>query len=143
MKPLRHFEEYIEEGIVKRQNPDFPRAVSLAKDAGKSYLFLNKIVKEFLINNENANTIVKLAYDILMDLIRAKMLEKGYNTSGQGAHESEVSYLRELRFNENDIQFCDQLRYFRNGIMYYGKILEKEYAEKVWIFLNKIYPKLK
>ena len=37
----------------------------------------------------------------------------------------------------------DEVRYNRNGIKYYGTTLDKEYAEKVFAFLNKVYPKLK
>ena len=77
-----------------------------------------------------------------MGIIRAKMLLKGYNASGFGAHEAEVSYLRNLDFKETDVQFLDQIRFFRNGMLYYGTILEEEYAEKVLSFLRKIYPKL-
>jgi len=36
----------------------------------------------------------------------------------------------------------NQLRYFRNGIKYYGKVLDKEYAEQIVSFLNRIYPEL-
>ena len=71
------------------------------------------------------------------------MLFEGYNAAGFGAHEAEVSYLRKLGFSEKDIQFADQLRYFRNGILYYGTTLDKEYAEKIIEFTKKIYPKLK
>ena len=78
-----------------------------------------------------------------MELTRAKMLLEGYNASGYGAHEAEVSYLRVLEFSENDVQFADQMRFFRNGMLYYGTILDKEYAEKVLEFTNKTYHKLK
>ena len=78
-----------------------------------------------------------------MELIRAKMLLEGYNASGFGAHEAEVSYLRVLGFNENDVQFADQLRFFRNGMLYYGTILDKEYAEKVVAFTKGAYAKLR
>ena len=54
-----------------------------------------------------------------MEIIRAKMLLRGYNASGYGAHEAEVSYLRNLDFNETDVQFLDQMRYFRNGMLYF------------------------
>ena len=78
-----------------------------------------------------------------MELIRAKLLLEGYNASGHGAHEAEVSYMRVLRFNENDVQFANQLRFFRNGMIYYGTILDTEYAEKVIEFTKRIYLKLK
>jgi HEPN domain-containing protein len=35
------------------------------------------------------------------------------------------------------------LRYYRNGIKYYGTILNKEYAEKVLKFMEKMYTLLK
>ena len=78
-----------------------------------------------------------------MELARAKMLLEGYNSSGFGAHEAEVSYMRILGFNENDVQFANQLRFFRNGMIYYGTILDTEYAEKVIEFTKRIYLKLK
>jgi len=67
----------------------------------------------------------------------------GYSASGQGAHEAEVSYLRELGFSEKDVQFADQLRYFRNGILYYGTSIDKEYADKVLEFTKTVHSKLK
>jgi len=142
MKPIRAFNEFIKEGIVKVQQPDISRANFLIKESEKAYSYLQDLIKKMSINNEGANSIIKLSYDTLMEIIRAKMLLKGFNASGFNAHESEVAYLRELNFSEVEVQFADQLRYFRNGIMYYGKILDKEYAEKVVEFLNQIYPKL-
>ncbi|MEK6842700.1 MAG: hypothetical protein AABX84_02695, partial [Nanoarchaeota archaeon] len=58
-------------------------------------------------------------------------------------HEAEISYLKKLGFPDSEISFLNELRYFRNSITYYGKILDKEYAEKVYVFLNKIIAKLK
>jgi hypothetical protein len=128
---------------VKLQSPDLSRASFLLKETERSYEFVKIIVKKIGINDENANDVIKLCYDAIMELIRADMLVKGYNATGQGAHEAEVSYLRILGFKESEIQFADQLRYFRNGITYYGKILDKEYAENVISFMDKVYPELK
>jgi hypothetical protein len=47
------------------------------------------------------------------------------------------------KFDENDVQFADQTRFFRNGMLYYGTIIDMVYAEKVIEFLRKIYSKLK
>lgn len=71
------------------------------------------------------------------------MLLDGYNASGKGAHEAEVSYLRILKFKETEIQFFDKLRFFRNGMVYYGTSLDKEYAEKVIEFTHGNYKKLR
>ena len=143
MKAIKDFNDFIENGIVKRQSPDKSRAEFLIKQAEHSYLFLQDVINKIRINETNANDIMKSCYDILMELVRAKMILKGYNAAGQGAHEAEVSYLRMLDFNENDVQFADQVRFFRNGMLYYGKFIDKEYAEKALEFFNRIYPLLK
>ena len=93
--------------------------------------------------DENANYFIENSYDILIELIRAKLLIDGFSSSGKGAHEAEVSYMRKLDFNESDVGFMNDLRYFRNGILYYGRNFDKEYGKKVLDFLKKIRPKLK
>ncbi len=138
MKTPRKFNEYVEDKIVRKQSPDSSRANSLLKEAKNSYDYLMEIKKKIGITDKNANNIIKDSYDIIMEIIRAKMLEKGFNSSGRGAHEAEVAYLRELGFSETKVLFCNQLRYFRNGMLYYGKSFDKEYAEKVLNFLEEI-----
>ena len=143
MRPIKDFEEYVEAQIVKEQSPDKSRANSLKKESEQAEIFLRKIMETIGISDDNANTVIKITYDIIMAKIRAEMILKGYNSQGQGAHEAEVAYLRKLKFGEKDIQFCDQLRYFRNGIMYYGKSFDEEYAKKTIDFLQKFKQKIK
>ncbi len=143
MKPVKYFSEFVESGIVKKQFRDKSRASFLAKEAEQNYLYLNELIKKMGINNINANDYIKKCYDILMELVRAIMLNRGLNASGFGAHEAEVSYLRNLEFKEHEVQFADQMRFFRNGMLYYGTILDKEYAEKVIEFTKRNYSKLK
>lgn len=143
MRPIRQFEEFIKEGVVKKQKPDVSRANFLVQESEKSNRFLKILIKDYGFTGDNANSIIRICYDIIMELVRAGMLKNGFNSSGKGAHEAEVSYMRNMRFSENDIIFADQLRYFRNGIIYYGKIMDAEYAKKVVNFLNNNYTKLK
>lgn len=143
MKAIKYFESFLSEGVVKKQVPDKSRAEFLIKESEKGYRALLESAEKIGINENNANSCIKNCYDIIMEVIRAKMLLGGYNASGYGAHEAEVAYLRKLGFKENDVQFLNQIRFFRNGMVYYGTILDKEYAEKVLNFLNKIYPRLK
>lgn len=143
MKPLKSFGDFLKEGIAKKQAVDFSRANFLIDEAEKSFDSVKEMAEKLSITDRNANSIVKLCYDVIMELVRAKMLTKGLSASGQGAHEAEVSYFREMGFSEVDVQFLDQLRYFRNSITYYGKILDSEYATKVFNFLERIYPKIK
>ena len=143
MNPLDEFENYLKKKVVKKQSPDNLRAEDLFKETEKSYESLTEFVKKIKINENNANHIIKNSYDIIMELVRAQMLSQGYKSSGYGAHDAEVSYLRKLNFPDNEVEFVNQLRHFRNRITYYGKIFEKDYAVKVIAFLEKIMPKLR
>ena len=143
MKAIKTFDEFLREKIVKKQSIDRSRAEFLIKESENSYTNLLEKIQKIKISDVNANDFVKSCYDILMELIRAKMLLNGYNASGFGAHEAEVSYMRVLGFDENDVQFADQIRLFRNGMLYYGTTIDKDYAEKVIEFTKKIYKKLK
>ena len=143
MRAIRRFDEFIKENIVKKQGVDRSRAEFLVKESENSYKILLEMVEKLKLEDNNANMFVKSCYDILMELIRAKMLLEGYNASGFGAHEAEVSYMRVLGFTENDVQFADQIRFFRNGMLYYGTQLDRIYAEKVIEFTKRLYPRLK
>ncbi len=139
----KKFEEYLAEKIVKKITPDRSRAKFLIQESENSKNFLDRLLKIENLNAENANSIIKISYDILMELLRADMLLNGFNASGHHAHEAEVAYMRIMGFNENEVIFADQLRYLRNRIMYYGTLYDEEYAQKVVKFVKDIYPKLK
>ena len=139
---MREFEDYLKEGIVKKQSPDISRAKSLMKESENSYNIFKQFIEKITLTDENANYVIKNAYDIIMEIIRAKMLMQGFNASGKGAHEAEVSYLETLNFSGNQIRLIDQLRYFRNGILYYVKRFDIEYGKKVINLLELIYKKL-
>ena len=98
-----NFEDYVKQNIVKKQSPDKSRAKFLTEESVRSYKLLYELIEKIKVSNENANMFVKSCYDILMELIRAKMFIKGYNASGQGAHEAEVAYLRILGFSETEV----------------------------------------
>jgi len=139
---MRKFEEFVKKGIVKKQSPNKNRALSLVKEAEGKKAFLNLSLSSIPREKMNPNFVADYCYDILMEIIRAKMFLDGYNATGS-SHEAEVSYLIVLGFSEADATFMDELRYYRNGIKYYGTILDKSYAEKVLVFMNRNYPKLK
>ncbi len=139
---IKTFEEYIKENVVKKVAVDKERAKFLINEAEKNYSFLQKVINKLGIDNESANNYIKSCYDILMELIRAKLYLVGYYCVGQGAHEAEVAYLKVIGFSESDVKLADQIRYFRNGMLYYGTILDKEYAEKVIEFTKRIYKEL-
>ena len=136
---MKKFEEFLKKRIIKKQSPNEKRALSLLKEATNKKEFLEIALKT--ITKMNTNFVCDHSYDIIMELIRANMFMLGYNAGG--SHEAEVSYLGKLGFSDKEVQVMDQLRYYRNGIKYYGTILTEEYAKQVLKFLEKIYPKLK
>lgn len=139
----RDFEEYVTEGIIRKCSINKSRAMFLISESQKSLIGLNERIEAIGINENNANSIIKDCYDIIMEMIRAKMLLTGYSSAGQFAHEGEVSYLKKAGFPDSEVSFLNDLRYFRNSVTYYGKILTTEYAGQVAAFTKKIYPKLK
>ena len=143
MRHLKLFEEFLKEGIVRKVAIDKERAKSLILEAERKINSLHKNIEKIGIETENANDYVEYCYDIVMFMIRAKLYVEGYSSSGQGAHEAEIAFVRNLKCSEKEVQFLDQLRYFRNGIRYYGKRLDMEYAQKVIEFTEKTYCKLK
>lgn len=138
MNPLKEFEEYENKGIVNKINPDKNRADALIKEAKKREKFISSIK----LNNENANYIIENVYDMIMALIRAKLYAKGLACSGKGAHEAEVAYTKKLKFSENEMKFLNTLRFRRNGILYYGKEHDEEYAEQTLNFAKQIKEKI-
>ena len=143
MRLPKLFGEYLRNKIIKKISPDKSRADFLAEESKNSLEGLKERVEKIGINNKNANSIIKDCYDIIMEMIRAKLLLDGYSSSGQYSHEAEISYLKNLGFLDNKVSFLNELRYFRNSVTYYGKILDKGYAEEVFDFLDKFYPELK
>jgi len=142
MRILKAFNEYLKEGIAKKVTADYERAKNLQAESGRKNKSLKERIEKIGVKNENANDYVECCYDIIMYLLRAKMYIDGYTTGGKGAHEAEVAYMRMLGFDEKDVRLMDELRYFRNGIMYYGSAMDKEYAEKVIAFTKRLVPKL-
>ena len=126
--------------VVSKHSPDVERSKSLIIESEKKFKFFEKIKLRLGFNELYPNYVVDTCYDIVLQLIRAKMLFDGYKTD---SHEAEVSYMKILEFSENEVNFMNQLRYYRNGIKYYGTILDEEYAKKVFEFVNKIIPKIK
>lgn len=142
MRPLKDFDEFIKKGIIQKRMPDISRAKDLIKEAEKREKFVKQLLKKIGISNENANYFIENSYDILMELIRAKLFQKGFYASGEGAHEAGIAFMKKLHFSEKDTRFMNELRYYRKGILYYGKDFDAEYAKKVIKFLEKNYSKL-
>lgn len=142
MRLPNEFEYYVSKGVIRKIAPDKPRAEFLTKEAEVSLKGLKERVKVMGINEFNSNSIIKDCYDIILEIVRSKLLLEGYASSGRYAHEAEVSYFKKLGFPDSEVFFLNELRYFRNSITYYGKLLDKEYAQKVFDFLVKVKSKM-
>mgnify|MGYP001609900569 FL=1 len=143
MKLHKKFEEYLKDGTIKKTSINKPKAKFLMGESETSFLGLQERVDTMGINEKNTNSIVKDCYDIIMGIIRSKLLLSEYKSSGYFSHEAEISYLKNLGFSDQEIIFMNTLRHFRNAAIYDGKILDKSYTQKVVEFTKKIYPKLK
>lgn len=140
---MKTFAEYIDDGVVRKTSPDPNRAKNLSLEAQRKKELLLTNIAKLGLNDENANDFIEYCYNIVIFLVRSKLFEEGYVSSGQGSHEAEVAYTAHLGFLESQVRFLDELRYFRNGILYYGKRFDAEYAQKVIEYTKKIFLMLK
>lgn len=136
---MKKFEEYIAKGIIQKRSGIHHRANHLKKEAHKSYETLIEFTQQLEITPTNANTIIKLCYDILLELIRAELMKEGFSTTGVAAHEATIAFLQTKNWPENNILFLDQLRRFRNEIVYEGGSVDEKYAQEVLAFTKKQY----
>ena len=136
---MKKFEEYVQEGVVRRIFADVNRSKNIYSEALRKYQSLQYNISKLGVSDDNANDFIEHCYDCIMFLIRSKLFKEGFKCIGLGAHEAEVSFSLNIGFSESDMRFLDELRYFRNGILYYGKRFDVEYAQKVTEFTHKIF----
>ena len=124
-------------GSVRKQARDTALANALIKSSEKSF----KNIKRIKIDELNAESVISDSYDIMRELIEAKMALDSYKSY---SHEATISFLKKFdNFNEKEIVFLDNLRKIRNGIKYYGQEANEENASNVVKFMTSILPKLK
>jgi DNA-binding ferritin-like protein (Dps family) len=82
VKPIKPFAEYIENGLVRKQQPDISRAQSLRMQAQDSYKNIQEMLMKIGLHERNASDVIKNAYDVIMELVRAHMLTKGFYAQG-------------------------------------------------------------
>lgn len=134
---MREFEDFIKTGEARIQEKNDTLASALVKSSEKG----EKYVKRQKIDGENAEHIVADVYDLIRELIEARLSLEGYKSY---SHEATILFLKKFsEINEEEIIFLDNLRKIRNGIKYYGKEATTEEAAKTLNFMNAILPKLK
>ena len=143
MRAPKPFATYQRQGIVRKDSKNMPRARSMLIESERKKRSMLHNYEKVGITEDNANDYAEQCYDLLLFLIRAAMYADGFISLGKGSHEAEVAYLRLIHREEKDLLFLDELRYLRNGILYYGKPVDEEYAEKVIVFTKRLQPVLK
>ncbi|MFH1308215.1 MAG: hypothetical protein ABIH72_05160 [archaeon] len=134
---MKEFEDFIKTGDVRKQEKNEILAKALIKSSKKSEGY----IKKQQINEESAEHITADIYDIIRELIEAKLSLSGYKSY---SHEANILFLRKFKeFSEGEIIFLDNLRKIRNGIKYYGKEVSIEDAKKTLHFMVSLLPKLK
>lgn len=134
---MSEFEDFIKSSDVKIREKNEILAKALIKSSERGIIY----VKRQKIDAESAEHIISDIYDIIRELIEAKLALEGYKSY---SHEATILFLKKFsEFKETEIIFLDNLRKMRNGIKYYGKEAAVEDAEKTLNFLHSILPKLK
>ncbi len=115
-----NFDEYIQEGSVRKGESDRQKALALIKMSERSLATATQLE----INDTTSSIVFTICYDALREILEAICLMKGYKVY---SHEAYTAYLKKLHEEKTAIAF-DRLRKLRNGINYYGKPVSKEVA---------------
>ena len=105
---IKKFEDYVNEGIIRKVTSDTFRSKSLIIDSNKRKIFLDEIENKIGVKDENSNYFIENCYDIIIQLLRSKLILNGYKASGQGAHIAEVSYMKKIGFLDEDMYFMNE-----------------------------------
>jgi hypothetical protein len=124
------------ENLIKIQ-PDKERARSLVKLAKLRFDKIKTFDEE-----KESSLVTEGYYEVCKELITAILFIKGHKTF---SHKDLIEYLsinfRE-EFSVSDISLLDQLRKFRNKIVYYGVFIEPSYLSRNSKHINETISKL-
>ena len=121
------FEDFIEQGKVRKGSPDIPKVKSLLETSNNHLLFLT----HQKIDGISAGSILVTYYEAVREVIEAICLKEGFKVY---SHEAFTYFLKEKNEHSTAIKF-DNLRKLRNSINYYG---EKVDASEVVIAKEEI-----
>ena len=134
---MKEFEDFLKSGDVRKQEKNEILAKALIKSSEKSL----KNIRRTKIDELNAESVVSDIYDVIRELIEARLVFEGYKSY---SHEATILFLKKFKeFDEYEIDFLDNLRKIRNSIKYYGKEATEENALNTLKFMDSVLPKLK
>ncbi len=116
------------------------------KERAKSLIILSELrLKKVEVYDEHteASLIIEIYYEIAKELITAILFIDGYKTF---SHVDLVDYLKtsyNKDFDEFEIELLDQLRKYRNKIVYYGRFIDSSYLrmnkKNIISIIDKLY----
>ena len=124
--------------MITRIRPD--------KSKSRSLKIMAEITLERLENTERekypTNTLNDY-YGAIHKLMEALSMLNGIKIKGEGAHQELIDYIaKQYNFDEQTIQFLQQMRDYRNRISYEGFIIHKNYIilnqERIKIVIKKL-----
>src|SRR3989344_8009903 len=112
--------------MITKITPDKQKARALIKMAEITLERLEKTDREAY----PSNTLVDY-YDVIHKLLEAIALKEGSKAKGVGAHQELIDYIaKQQNINEQNRQFLQQLRDYRNRISYEGFMVNQEFITK-------------
>jgi len=112
--------------MITKITPDKQKARALIKMAEITLERLEKTDREAY----PSNTLVDY-YDVIHKLLEAIALKEGSKAKGEGAHQELIDYIaKQQNINEQNRQFLQQLRDYRNRISYEGFMVNQEFITK-------------
>lgn len=116
---MENWKECLEENFVLKISPDKAKAKSLIETANGRVDY----VKNIILNESNANYIFEDYYSSILEYLHALVILDGYKVIN---HLCLGYYLKEILKKEGLFRIFDDLRFKRNGLVYYGKRMEFE-----------------
>lgn len=117
------WQDFIEDGIVKKTNKDIGKIKSLIKMSDNSLLFLSKLK----IDRISSSTILANYYEALRQIVEAIAISKHLNAY---SHEAFTCFLAEILKEDLISRKFDRFRKLRNGVNYYGKQIDVETSKE-------------
>ena len=124
------FEDFIEQGKVRKGGSDISKVRSLLETSNNHLLFL----KNQKIDEISAGSILVTYYEALREIVEAICLKEGFKVY---SHEAFTSFLKDKNEDSASVKF-DNLRKLRNSINYYGEKVSTSEVESAKIEIVKL-----
>lgn len=130
---------YCERNFIKRVEVDLPKVNSIVEVANKRLEFIGSID----VNSKNVSFVVEGFYEVIKELLSALILKDGMKSLN---HQCLFSFFYgKFPDYEMEARFILRLNLLRNGLNYYGRIVELDWyndnidkVRKIILLLKKL-----